>query len=325
MNVCRSVVALLACSVLSPATGWAQAETYPTHPVTIVVPFPPGNSGDVLWRTLGAALSKEWGKPVVVENRPGIGGALGAQQVTRATPDGYTLLHGSSGPIAISPQINKSVTYDPREDFTPIMLVAGVSQAIVVRADSPFKTIQELIAAAKASPGKFNYGSAGNGSTQHLTGELFKQSAAVDITHVPYKGAAPAYTDLLGGQIDMVVDSISTAVPYVQSKQLRVLAVSTAKRDPAVPDAPTLAESGLTGFDVLGWMGLVGPPKMKPEISHAINAALKRAMAQESVRNTMATLGMQAVGESPEAFKTYISTEYDKWGKVIKAAGVKAE
>ncbi|WP_420223718.1 Bug family tripartite tricarboxylate transporter substrate binding protein [Pigmentiphaga litoralis] len=260
MNPCRSLLALLACSMLSPVTGWAQAAPYPTQPVTIIVPFPPGNSGDVLWRTLGASLSKEWGKPVVVENRPGIGGALGAQQVARANPDGYTLLHGSSGPIAISPQINKSVTYDPRKDFTPIMLVAGVSQAIVVRADSRFNTIQELIAAAKANPGKLNYGSGGNGSTQHLTGELFKQSAKVDITHVPYKGAAPAYTDLLGGQIDMVVDSISTAVPYVQSKQLRVLAVSTAQRDPAVPDAPTLAESGLAGFDVLGWMGLVGPP-----------------------------------------------------------------
>lgn len=325
MNTCRSLLALLACSMLSPVAGWAQAAPYPTQPVTIIVPFPPGNSGDVLWRTLGASLSKEWGKPVVVENRPGIGGALGAQQVARANPDGYTLLHGSSGPIAISPQINKSVTYDPRKDFTPIMLVAGVSQAIVVRADSRFNTIQELIAAAKANPGKLNYGSGGNGSTQHLTGELFKQSAKVDITHVPYKGAAPAYTDLLGGQIDMVVDSISTAVPYVQSKQLRVLAVSTAQRDPAVPDAPTLAESGLAGFDVLGWMGLVGPPNMKPDVSNAINAALKRAMAQASVRDTMATLGMQAVGDSPDAFGKYIATEYDRWGKVIKASGLKAE
>lgn len=324
MTIRRTALRQLACAALLPALGWAQ-DVYPSHPVTIVVPFSAGNTGDILWRTLGQALGKEWGKAVVIDNKPGSGGALGAQVVMRAPADGYTLLHGSSGPIAIGPHLNKSVTYDPRKDFTPIMLVAGVAQAIVVRADSKFKTIQDLIVAAMASPGKLNYGSAGNGSTQHLTGELFKQKAGVDITHVPYKGAAPAYTDLLGGQIDLVVDSLPSVIPFVQSKQLRVLAVSTAKRDQALPGAPTLAESGVTGFDVLGWLGLVGPAGMNPAVRDRINADLKKVMASDSVRQSMAKLGMQQVGGSADDFGRYIATEYVRWGEVIKAGGIKPE
>jgi len=301
------------------------ADAYPSKPVTIVVPFPAGNSGDVLWRTLGDSLSKEWGKAVVVENKPGSGGALGAQLVTRAPADGYTLLHGSSGPIAIGPHLNKNITYDPRKDFTPIMLVAGVAQAIVVRADSPYKTVQDLIAAAKASPGQLNYGSGGTGSTQHLTGELFKQRAGIDVAHVPYKGAAPAYTDLMGGQIDYVVDSISAAVPFVENKQMRVLAVTTAKRDAVMPDVPTLAESGMQGFDVLGWMGLVGPAGIPHDVCDRINADVKKAMSRPEIRQTMAKLGMQPVGSTPDEFAQYIASEFARWGEVAKASGILPE
>lgn len=323
MTFRRTALLLLAAAALAPAL--AQADGYPARAVTVVVPFPAGNSGDVLWRTLGDAMSKDWGKPVVIDNKPGSGGALGAQLVTKAPSDGYTLLHGSSGPIAIGPHLNKNVSYDPRKDFTPIVLVAGVTQAIVVRADSQFKTVQDLIAHAKANPGKLNYGSAGNGSTQHLTGELFKQRAKVFITHVPYRGAAPAYTDLLGGQVDFVVDSISSAVPFVHSKQMRILAVSTAKRDPVAPDAPTLAESGLAGFDVLGWMGLVGPPGMDPAVRDRINADVRKAMAQDGPKQTFAKLGLQVVGGSAEDFRKYIASEYTRWGEVAKAAGIKPE
>jgi tripartite-type tricarboxylate transporter receptor subunit TctC len=323
MKFRRTALLLLAASAFAPA--FAQGDGYPARAVTVVVPFPAGNTGDVLWRTLGDSLSKEWGKPVLVDNKPGSGGALGAQLVTKAPADGYTLLHGSSGPIAIGPHLNKNVTYDPRKDFTPIMLVAGVTQAIVVRADSKFKTVQELIAFAKANPGKLNYGSGGTGSTQHLTGELFKQRAKVFITHVPYRGAAPAYTDLLGGQVDFVVDSISAAVPFVQSKQMRILAVSTARRDPVAPDAPTLAESGLPGFDVLGWLGLVGPPNMNPAVRDRINADVRKAMAQDAVKQTFSKLGLQAVGGSADDFRRYIDSEYARWGDVVKAAGIKPE
>jgi tripartite-type tricarboxylate transporter receptor subunit TctC len=323
MKIRRILLTALAVAVIVPAQ--AQTDNYPTRPVTLVVPFPAGNSGDVLWRTLGEALGKEWGKPLVVDNKPGSGGALGAQLVMKAPADGYTLLHGSSGPIAIGPHLNKSVTYDPRKDFTPIMLVAGVTQAIVVRTDSRFKTVQDLMAYAKTNPGKLNYGSAGTGSTQHLTGELFKQRAQVFITHVPYRGAAPAYTDLLGGQVDFVVDSISSAVPFVQAKQMRILAVSTAKRDPVAPDAPTLAESGLAGFDVLGWMGLVGPAGMSPAVRDRINADVKKAMQSDSARQTFAKLGMQPIGSSSEEFRRYIESEYKRWGEVVKSSGIQPE
>lgn len=324
MNIRRFLLlAALAAFIFAPAL--AQPDGYPSRAVTVVVPFPPGNTGDVLWRTLGEALSKDWGKPLVVDNKPGSGGAVGAQIVSKAPADGYTLLHGSSGPIAIGPHLNKNITYDPRKDFTPIMLVAGVTQAIVVRTDSPFKSVQDLIAYAKAYPGKLNYGSGGTGSTQHLTGELFKQNAKVEITHVPYRGAAPAYTDLLGGQVDYVVDSISAAVPFVQAKQMRILAVSTAKRDPVAPEAPTLAESGLPGFDVLGWLGLVGPTGMNPAVRDRINADVKKAMQTDSAIQTFTKLGMQPIGSSAEEFKRYIDSEYKRWGDAVKAAGIKPE
>jgi tripartite-type tricarboxylate transporter receptor subunit TctC len=322
-NFRRILLGLLAAIVMAPAL--AQPESYPARPVTVVVPFPAGNTGDVLWRTLGDALSKDWGKPVLIDNKPGSGGALGAQLVMKAPADGYTLLHGSSGPIAIGPHLNRNVTYDPRKDFTPIMLVAGVTQAIVVRADSRFKTVQELVAYAKANPGTLNYGSGGTGSTQHLTGELFKQRAGVFITHVPYRGAAPAYTDLLGGQLDFVVDSISAALPFVQARQMRILAVSTAKRDPVAPDAPTLAESGLPGFDVLGWLGLVGPAGMNPAVRDRINAAVKKAMQVDAVKQSFVKLGLQPVGGTAEEFRQYIDAEYKRWGDVAKAAGIKPE
>jgi tripartite-type tricarboxylate transporter receptor subunit TctC len=323
MKFRRTALLLLAAAALAPA--FAQGDGYPARAVTVVVPFPAGNTGDVLWRTLGDSLSKDWGKPVLIDNKPGSGGALGAQLVTKAPADGYTLLHGSSGPIAIGPHLNKNVSYDPRKDFTPIMLVAGVTQAIVVRADSKFRTVQDLVAYAKANPGKLNYGSGGTGSTQHLTGELFKQRAQVFITHVPYRGAAPAYTDLLGGQVDFVVDSISAAVPFVQAKQMRILAVSTAKRDPVAPDAPTLAESGLPGFDVLGWLGLVGPPGMNPAVRDRINADVRKAMAQDAVKQTFTKLGLQPVGGSADDFRRYIDAEYTRWGEVVKAAGIRPE
>jgi tripartite-type tricarboxylate transporter receptor subunit TctC len=322
-NFRRILLGLLAAIVMAPAL--AQPESYPARPVTVVVPFPAGNTGDVLWRTLGDALSKDWGKPVLIDNKPGSGGALGAQLVMKAPADGYTLLHGSSGPIAIGPHLNRNVTYDPRKDFTPIMLVAGVTQAIVVRADSRFKTVQELVAYAKANPGTLNYGSGGTGSTQHLTGELFKQRAGVFITHVPYRGAAPAYTDLLGGQLDFVVDSISAALPFVQARQMRILAVSTAKRDPVAPDAPTLAESGLPGFDVLGWLGLVGPAGMNPAVRDRINAAVKKAMQVDAVKQSFVKLGLQPVGGTADEFRHYIDAEYKRWGDVAKAAGIKPE
>lgn len=235
------------------------------------------------------------------------------------------MLLSSSGPIAIGPHLNKSIGYDPRKDFTPIMNVAGVAQALVVPASSRHRNVQDLIASAKAAPGKLNYGSGGSGSTQHLTMELFKQRAGIDIQHVPYKGSAPAYTDMMGGQIEAIFDSVPSAVPFVKSGQMRVLAVSTAQRDSTLPDVPTVAESGLRGFDVLGWLGIVGPKGLNPAIRDKINADLKKALATEAVKEKMAKIGMQPVGGSPEDFGKYIASEYARWGDVIKAGDIKAE
>jgi tripartite-type tricarboxylate transporter receptor subunit TctC len=321
----RFIVKSLAALCALPALAWAQADAYPSKTVTLVVPFTAGQSGDILARILADALGKLWGKGVVVDNKPGAGGALGSQTVMRAPADGYTLLLSSSGPIAIAPNLNKSIGYDPRKDFTPIMNVAGVAQALVVPAKSSYKTVQDLIAAAKAKPGKLNYGSGGSGSTQHLTMELFKQRAKISLLHIPYKGSAPAYTDMLGGQLDALFDSVPAAMPFVNSSQVRVLAVSTAKRDAALPNVPTLAESGLAGFDVLGWLGIMGPKGLDPAVRDKINDDLKKVLATDAVKQSMSKIGMQTVGGSPEDFGKYIASEYTRWGNVIQAGGIKAD
>jgi len=325
MSTRRVLLQCIASLALAPTFTWAQADTYPAKTVTLVVPFTAGQSGDILARILADALGKQWGKAVVVDNKPGAGGALGSQVVMRAPADGYTLLLSSSGPIAIGPHLNKSISYDPRKDFTPIMNVAGVAQALVVPANSKYKTAQDLIAGAKAAPGKLNYGSGGAGSTQHLTMELFKQRAAINILHIPYKGSAPAYTDMMGGQIEALFDSVPSAMPFVKSGQIRVLAVSTPKRDATLPDVPTVAESGLAGFDVLGWLGVVGPAGLDPAIRDKINGDLKKVLATDAVKERMTNIGMQAVGGSPDDFGKYIASEYARWGDVIKTGNIRTD
>ena len=325
MTTRRTSLCLLAALALVSPLSHAQADSYPNKTVTLVVPFTAGQSGDILARILADGLGKLWGKGVVVDNKPGAGGALGSQLVMRAPADGYTLLLSSSGPIAIAPNLNKNVGYDPRKDLTPIMNVAGVSQALVVPASSRYKTVQELIAGAKATPGKLNYGSGGSGSTQHLTMELFKQRAGVSILHIPYKGSAPAYTDMMGGQLDALFDSLPGAMPFAKAGQIRILAVSTPKRDAALPDVPTLAESGLAGFDVLSWLGVMAPAGLNPALRDKINDDLKKVLATESVRQSMGRIGMQTVGGSADEFGKYIASEYTRWGHVIQTGGIKAD
>ncbi|MGE0798152.1 MAG: Bug family tripartite tricarboxylate transporter substrate binding protein [Lautropia sp.] len=274
---------------------------------------------------LGEQLSKDWGRPFVIDNRPGAGGTLGARLVMRAQPDGYTLLHASSGPMVIGPHVIKSAGYDPRKDFTPIINVAGVAQAIVVRSDSRLRTIADLVSAAKAAPATLDYGSGGNGSTQHLTMEFFSQRAGMRLVHVPYKGSGPAYTDLLGGQIDILVDSLPSTVPFVQSGQARVLGISTAQRDPALPDVPTLIESGYPEVEVLGWLGLVGPAGLPRALRDQINSAVNRALAMDAIRQSMAKLGMQQIGGSADAFEKFIASEYVRWGDVVRQGEIKGE
>ncbi len=322
-NFIQSAAAICALPALARAQG--RADGYPNKPVTIIVPFAAGQSGDVLARILSEPLGKAWGKTLVVDNKVGAGGTIGSQFVAKAAPDGYTLLLGSSGPMAIAPNLIKNAGYDPRKDFTPIMNVAGVAQALVVPANSKYRTVQDLVADARARPGQLSYGSGGNGSTQHLTMEMLKQRAGISMVHVPYKGTAPAYTDLLGGQLHTLFDSAPGVVPFLQGDRVRVLAVSTAKRMPSWPDVPTMAESGFPDFDVLGWLGIVAPKGLDPAIQKKLNDDLKVALASESVKATLTRLGMIAVGSSPEEFGKYIDSELTKFGDVIKKGGITVE
>jgi tripartite-type tricarboxylate transporter receptor subunit TctC len=327
MLIRRSLLIQFLAALALPSLASAQgaADNFPAKPVTIVVPFTPGQSGDILARVLADGLTKLWGKAVVVDNKGGSGGTVGSKIAAAAAPDGYTLLLGSSGPMAIAPNLYKNTGYDPRKDFTPIMNVAGVAQLLVVPAESKYKTVAEFVAGAKAAPGKLSYGSGGAGSTQHLTMEMFKQRAGVHILHVPYRGSAPAYTDMFGGQIDALFDSQPGVLPFIASGKARVLAVSTPKRVPSLPDIPTLAESGYPGFDVLGWLGIVAPKGLDPAIRNKINADLAKVMATDEVKKRFATLGMLPVGGSPEDFAKYLDSELKKWGAVIKTGSISVE
>lgn len=321
----RQTLALVLCAwSLMPTLVNAQADAYPTKPVTMVVAFAPGQSGDILARMFAESLGKQWGKSVVIENRPGAGGALGSQTVMRAPADGYTLLMGSSGPMSIVPHLSK-VGYDPRKDFTPVMAAAGAPMALVVPVNSRFKTVNDLIEGAKAAPGTLNYGSSGTGSTQHLTMELFKQRAGVNLSHIPYKGGGPAFIDMLGGRLDAMFDTVAAATPFIRNNQVRVLAVATPRRDAALPDVPTIIESGLADFEARGWLGVMAPAGLAPDIRDKINESLRKAMAAEPFASSMAKLGLQPIGGSADDFGKFIASEYDRWGGVIKTGGIKAD
>ncbi|MBI3374513.1 MAG: tripartite tricarboxylate transporter substrate binding protein [Betaproteobacteria bacterium] len=323
----RAFLAATAALAIVPALAGAQgrADDYPSKPVTMVVVFPSGQAGDVLARILGEALTKIWGQSLIVDNKAGAAGAIGSAYVARAKADGYTLLLGSTGPMAVAPHFNKNIGYDPRKDFSPIMTVAGVGYTLVVPANSRFKTLQDMIAAAKFAPGKLNYASAGTGSTQHLMMEMLKQRAGIDLLHVPYKGLQPAYIDLFGGSLDAFFDTQPGVMPFLQAGKIRVLAVSTAQRVATLPDVPTVAESGFPGFDVLGWYGLVAPRGLDPAIGNKLNADLKKALATESVKGSLSKLGMFAIGSSPDDLGRFIDSEMNKFGAVIKTGNISVE
>jgi tripartite-type tricarboxylate transporter receptor subunit TctC len=322
----ESLAGMTFSAALAPSVAWAQSRPagYPAKPVTIIVPFTAGQSGDVLARVLGEHLGKLWGHTLVVDNKAGAGGTLGSRVAAAAPADGYTLLLGSSGPLAVAPNLYSNAGYNPRE-LTPIMNVAGVAQALVVPADSRFKTLQDLLAAAKAAPGKLSYGSGGVGSFQHLTFEMLKQRAGAQIAHIPYRGSAPAYTDLFGGQLQAMFDSLPAVLPHIKGGKARVLAVSTAQRVAQLPEVPTVAESGIPGFDALGWLGIVAPKGVDPAIRERLNADLKAVLADEAVKGRLTNLGMIVLASSAGEFGKFIDSELTKWGQVIKTGGIVAE
>jgi tripartite-type tricarboxylate transporter receptor subunit TctC len=316
-------VALLATIALS-FSGGALAQAYPSKPIKIVVPFAVGGIADTFARVIAQRVSDAWGQPVVVENKAGAGGNIGADLVAKSPPDGYTLVMGSIGTHAVNPHLVKNMPYDAQKDFVPIAHVLEAEGLLVVNPSVPAKTVPELIALLKAQPGKFSYASAGVGTASHLAGELFKGMAGVEMTHVPYKGNSPAITDVMGGQTHMIFATMPTVIQQARSGRLRSIAVIGATRAKAVPDVPTVAET-LPGFEVGNWVGLFAPAGTPPEIVRRWNAEVQRIMTSADVQPRLEAEGARFVPTTPESFAAFQRTESARWGKMIREAGIKVE
>lgn len=315
-------MAVVAAAMLT-AAGAASAQSFPSKPVRILVPYPAGGGVDVLTRTLGEVVSKQWGQSVVVENRPGAGGVIASQAVVSSPADGYTLIMVASG-HATNPLLYPKIPYDTFKDFTPISLLASSPNILLVRADSPFKTLADVIEAAKAKPGSLSFAHAGTGTSTHLAGELLKSLAKVDLNAIPYKGGAPAINDLLGGQIPMSFNNGPESVGQLQAGTLRALAVTTAERAPFLPDVPSMSEA-VPGYDTGVWWGLLGPSDMPPDVLAKLFRDFVAALNTEAVKERLGKLGALPIGSSPQQFQARIRADYEKWEPIIKAAGIKAE
>jgi tripartite-type tricarboxylate transporter receptor subunit TctC len=320
--VSRALGALLA--VLASA-AWGQA-AYPSHPVRIVVPFPAGGTTDILAREVAQTLSQSLGQPFVVDNRPGAAGNIGADLVAKAAPDGYTLLMGTVGTHAINASLYAKMTYDHVKDFTPVILVAGVPNVLEINPSLPVNSVQELIAYAKANPGKVNFASSGSGTSIHLSGELFKTMTGVQMTHVPYKGSAPALQDLVGGQVQIMFDNLPSSLALIKAGKLKPLAVTSATRSAALPGVPTVAEAGVPGFEASSWFGLLAPAGTPKDVVAKLNANVAKWLATPEAKEKLAGQGaIAASGLTSEDFAKHIAAETTKWAKVVKESGAKVE
>jgi tripartite-type tricarboxylate transporter receptor subunit TctC len=306
------------------ASGIASAQSpFPSKPVHIFVPYAAGGAVDILARTLGDVVSRQWGQSVVIENRPGAGGVVASQALVTSPPDGYTLIVVASG-HPTNPFLYAKLPYDTFKDFTPISLLASSPNILLVRADSPFKTVADVIAQAKSKPGSLSFGHAGNGTSTHLAGELLKNLARIDINAIPYKGGLPAINDLLGGQIPLSFNNGPESVGQIQAGAVRALAVTTASRAPFLPDVPSMAEA-VPGYDTEVWWGLLGPAGMPADVVTKLSHDFVAALNTDVVKERLAKLGASPIGSSPAQFDAKIHVDYDKWGPIIKAAGMKAE
>ncbi|WP_439596206.1 Bug family tripartite tricarboxylate transporter substrate binding protein [Falsiroseomonas sp.] len=315
---------LLAAALASGLTAPALGQTWPDRPLRLIVPFPPGGSNDIIARQLAEALRERLGQPVLVENRAGAGGNVGADSVAKAAPDGLTLLLTAPGPLAINEHLFRSIPFNPQRDFAPVALVASVPIVLMVTNGLAARSVADLVALAKREPGKLAFGSSGNGSTNHLAGELFKSMAGIEIVHVPYRGAAPAMTDLVGGQIQMMFDNMPAALPQLRGGQVRGLAVAGAQRAEAAPDLPTVAESGLPGFEAEAWFGLVAPAATPEAVLQRLQAVCGEALADAALRARFAQGGAVPGARLGAAFATFLAEERAKWGRVVAASGAQA-
>jgi tripartite-type tricarboxylate transporter receptor subunit TctC len=302
--------------------GGAYAQSYPTRPVRMVVPFPAGGPTDIVARPLAQLLGEALGQQMLVDNRGGAGGSIGADAVAKAAPDGYTVLVGTVGTHAINQALYRKLPYDAKADFTPIALIAMAPVALVVHPGSPYNSVAELIAAAKKEPGMIPFGSAGNGTPGHLTGEMFSKAAGITLKHVPYKGSAPAITDLLGGQIPVMFDPIQSVLQHVRGGKLRALAISSKARASVLPQTPTLAESGLTDFEATAWWALFAPAHLPAPITAKLASEANRIIQTAGFRDKLVEIGVQTGAMSPQAFTEFQRQEMDKWGRAVKDSGV---
>jgi tripartite-type tricarboxylate transporter receptor subunit TctC len=319
-------VALCVALCLGASLAGAGAnEAYPTKPVRVIVAVPAGGTPDVVARMVAPGMAAQLGQQLVIDNRGGAGGRIGTELASRAAADGYTILVTSSGPLSILPYVQRDVPYDPVKDFSPISLIATNPFLLVAHTSVPAKTVQELVALARAEPGRLNYASAGNGTTNHLAFELFKHLAGVRITHVPYKGAPQAVTDLVGGHANLMLNSIAPVLPHIRAGRLRLLGVSSAKRSPQLPEAPTLAESGVAGYEMITWFGLVAPAGAPKPVIARLSTALLQGLATPEIRAQMGAQGVDPVGDTPEAFAAFIRRESAKYANLVKVSGARVD
>jgi tripartite-type tricarboxylate transporter receptor subunit TctC len=316
-------------ATLAIFSAHAEADTYPSKPIRFVVAFPPGGGTDIIARSIAQKLSERLAQQVVVDNRPGAGGNIGTDIVAKSAPDGYTMLMGSAGPLAINASLFASMPFDPVRDLAPVTLAASTPNVLVVHPSLKVATVKELIALARAKPGAINFASSGHGTPAHLAGELFGSMAGVKLVHVPYKGAAPALADLLGGQVQIMFSTMPPALPHVRDGKLRALAVTSTKRSPAMPELPTVdeagAESGLRGFEANTWHGVVLPAGAQAAIVARLNREIVAILHMPDVVERLSNQGAEPVGSTPEEFAAYIKSETVKWAKVVRESGAKAE
>ena len=317
---------VVACAVAALIAGAAHAQSYPARPIRIIVPFPPGAGTDIVARAMAYSLHEAWKQSIVVDNRPGAGGTIAGELVSKATPDGYTLMLGNVSTLAIARALYPKLPYDPLRDFAPVTLITTSENVLVVHPTVPVTSVKELITYAKANPRKLNYGSSGSGTTSHLGGEMFEWMAGVQMTHVPYKGSAPMLTDLLGGQLQLAFSSVPTALPHIKSGRLRPLAVTLRSRSTTLPELPTVQEAaGLKGFEISLWQGLVAPGGTPPAIVARLQQEIAASLRTPDLKAKLTAQALNPVGSSPEEFARYIREEVEKWTRVVKASGARSD
>jgi len=321
----RILIALGGLTAALAFAGTAGAQGYPTKPVRFIVPFAPGGAGDLVARAIAVKLTEQWGRQVVIDNRAGGGGNIGAQLAAHAAPDGYTILLGTQSTQVIGPSLQAQPPYDPVKDFAPVALTVLIPNVLIAHPSLPAKNVPELIQLARAKPASLTFASSGTATSSHLAGALLMHMAKIELTHVPYKGGGPALVDILAGHVNLMFGSVSTSLPHVRAGRLRALGIASAKRTPAAPDYATIAESGLPGFEVVNWLGVFAPARTAQGIIAPLNAEIVNAVRAPAFVDRFIALGMEPAGSTPQAFAAYLRNDLVRWSKVIRDAGIRPE